>query len=105
MLVHYLCMENNVDGALILINELNKNKFKVNFPVDVIGLLTAQGRPLDAYRLVMGAQNDLSSMNVVDYSVLVDGLCKEGNIDKACNFAGMMGVRLNVVTYNSLFNE
>ncbi|XP_021756657.1 pentatricopeptide repeat-containing protein At5g57250, mitochondrial-like [Chenopodium quinoa] len=107
MLVHYLCMENNVDGALILINELNKNHFKVNFPVDVIGMLTAQGRPLDAYRLVMGAQNDLSSMNVVDYSVLVDGLCKEGYIDKAlelCNFARKMGVRLNVVTYNSLFN-
>ncbi|KNA11198.1 hypothetical protein SOVF_137380 [Spinacia oleracea] len=107
MLVRYLCMENNVDGALKLIDELHKNNLKVNFPPDVIGMLTAQGRPLDAYRLVMGAQNDLPSMDVVDYSVLVDGLCKEGYIEKAlelCNFAIKMGVRLNVVTYNSLFN-
>ncbi|XP_019106871.3 pentatricopeptide repeat-containing protein At5g57250, mitochondrial [Beta vulgaris subsp. vulgaris] len=107
MLVHYLCMENNVDGALRLINELNNNNFKVNFPVDFIGMLSAQGRPLDAYRLVMGAQNDIPCMDVVDYSVLVDGLCKEGYIDKAidiCNFARKMGVILTVVTYNSVFN-
>lgn len=107
MLVHYLCMENNVDGALRFINEMNTNNLKVNFPVDVIGMLTAKGRPLDAYKLVMGAQTDLHSLDVVDYSVIVDGLCKEGYIDKAlelCNLARKMEVRLTVVTYNSLFN-
>ncbi|KAL2936441.1 hypothetical protein RDABS01_011882 [Bienertia sinuspersici] len=100
-------MENCVDGALRLIKELHRNSLRINFPIDVIGMLTAQGRSVDAYRLVLGAQNDLPTMDVVDYSVLVDGLCKEGYVDKAldlCNFARRMGVRLNVVTYNSLFN-
>ncbi|CAO2823080.1 unnamed protein product [Amaranthus hypochondriacus] len=107
MLVHYLCIENNIGSALRLINELNKSNLKLNFLVDVFGMLTAQGRPLDAYRLVTGAQNDLPSMDVVDYSILVDGLCKEGYIDKAlelCTFARKKGIQLTVVTYNSLFN-
>lgn len=107
MLVHYLCMENNVDGAIGLIYKLNKNNFKVNFPFNVLGMLTEQGRSLDAYKLVMGAQNDLPIMDVVDYSIIIDGLCKEGYIAKAielCNFARKRGVTLSVVIYNSLFN-
>lgn len=107
MLVHYLCKENNVDSALGLITELNQNNLKVNFPCDLIQMLTEQGRSLDAYKLVMGAKNDVPTMDVVDYSIIIDGLCKGGWIDKAleiCNFARERGVVLNVVTYNSLFN-
>ncbi|KAK9715586.1 hypothetical protein RND81_06G174800 [Saponaria officinalis] len=105
--VRFLCLEGNVDVALGLIHEFHQNNLKLNFPDDVIKILKENGRSVDAFKLVPGAQTDLSIIDVVDYSVLVDGLCKEGYIDKAlqlCSLAQNRGVSLNVVTYNSLFN-
>ncbi|XP_074271707.1 pentatricopeptide repeat-containing protein At5g57250, mitochondrial [Silene latifolia] len=105
MLVRHLCLESNVDVALRLIHELDQNNLKLHFPADVIRTLKDQGRLVDAYKLVVGAQID--DIDVVDYSILVHRLSKEGYIDKAlelCNLAIKRGVFLNVVTYNSLFN-
>ncbi|KAL9224620.1 hypothetical protein vseg_000639 [Gypsophila vaccaria] len=107
LVVRFLCLEVNVDVAVGLIHEFSQNNLVLNFPDDVIRILKENGRSVDAFKLVMGAKTDLSVIDVVDYSILVDGLCKEGCVDKAlqlCNLARNRGVSLNVVTYNSLFN-
>ncbi|XLV03349.1 hypothetical protein S245_017686, partial [Arachis hypogaea] len=45
--------------------------------------------------------------NVHTYSILIDGLCKEGKIKDAKSVLAVMakhGVKPNVVTYNSLMD-
>nr|GFB69267.1 hypothetical protein [Tanacetum cinerariifolium] len=69
--------------------------------------LIKNGRALDAFNLVMGSKEKLPFMDVVDYTILVDGLCKEGHIRKAleiCTLARNNKITLNIVTYNTIIN-
>ncbi|CAK9182361.1 unnamed protein product [Ilex paraguariensis] len=106
ILVYCLCMD-NVNKALRFLTKMKENMCNVAFPVTVIEKLTKNGRVLDAYELVMGANGHLPPMDVVDYSIVVDSLCKSGHFHKAldvCDFARRTGVMLNIVTYNSVIN-
>lgn len=106
-LVQYLCVNNDVSGALVLVNKLKEQDLFVSFPFDVLLDLSRQGRMVDAYTFVMGAKDSLPVMDVVEYSIIIDSLCKEGFIDKAldlCVLARKKGVFLNVVTYNMILN-
>ncbi|WOH06499.1 hypothetical protein DCAR_0625927 [Daucus carota subsp. sativus] len=103
ILVHLLCLE-NVSEALKF---LRKMKGGITFPVYVISKLINSGKSLDAYKLVMESKNNLPLIDVVDYTILVDGLCKEGYISKAldiCSFVRKKGIMLNIITYNSVIN-
>ncbi|XP_039166744.1 pentatricopeptide repeat-containing protein At5g57250, mitochondrial-like [Eucalyptus grandis] len=63
-------------------------------------------RVLDAYKLLMGAIDHVP-MDVVDYSIVVNGLCKRGYLNQAldlCSFIRKKGIALNVVSYNSVIN-
>lgn len=103
ILVHLLCLE-NVSEAL---KYLRKMKGDITFPVSVLSKLINNGKALDAYNLVTESKNNLPLIDVVDYTILVDGLCKEGYIGKAldiCSFVRKKGIMLNMITYNSVIN-
>ncbi|XP_044472263.1 pentatricopeptide repeat-containing protein At5g57250, mitochondrial [Mangifera indica] len=104
MLIHYLCL-NNVKSALQFIKKRKDNASTVTFSVSVLKELIKDGRVLDAYKLVMGAEGNLPYMDVFDYSLIVASLCKEGHLSKAldiCAFMTYRGTALNILTYNSL---
>ncbi|KAK1366217.1 pentatricopeptide repeat-containing protein, mitochondrial [Heracleum sosnowskyi] len=103
ILVHLLCLE-NVSEALKF---LRKMKGDITFPVSVLLELIKNGKALDAYNLVMESKNNLPIIDVVDYTIVVDGLCKDGYINKAldiCSFVRKKGIKLNIITYNSVIN-
>ncbi|KAL8095437.1 pentatricopeptide repeat-containing protein At5g57250, mitochondrial [Apium graveolens] len=103
ILVHLLCLE-NVNEALKF---LRKMKGGITFPVSVLSKLINNGNSLDAYSLVMESKTNLPVIDVVDYTIVVDGLCKDGYISKAldvCSFARKKGIILNIITYNSVIN-
>lgn len=106
IVVHNLCMKGVVDGLQFL-DKMNDNNLAITFPVTIFKALTKDGRAMDAYKLFMGGKDHLPSMNVVDYSIMIDGLCKGGYLIQAldlCDFARKKGVAFNIVTYNSVIN-
>ncbi|XP_051134398.1 pentatricopeptide repeat-containing protein At5g57250, mitochondrial [Andrographis paniculata] len=106
ILVHYLCFL-DVKKALVYLSTLNGNEWSITIPIMIFMTLTNNGRVLDAYELLVGAENHLPNMDVFNYSIMVDALCKGKHIDKAlnvCSVAKGKGIALNIVTYNSVIN-
>ncbi|CAK7345752.1 unnamed protein product [Dovyalis caffra] len=106
ILLHYLCLK-DINSALNFLNKMKENDPTVTFPVCALKVLTKTGRFLAAYELVMGATENLPVMDVVDYSIIVDGLCKRGYPVMAldlCAFAEKKGITFNTITYNSIIN-
>lgn len=107
IVVHYLCL-NDVTNALWFIKKMKENSSTVSVPVSVFRKLTKDGRVLDAYKLVMGAEDNLPYMDVVHYSTMIAGLCRDGHVSKAlnlCAFVRNKGVAVNIVTCNSVINS
>ncbi|KAJ9141329.1 hypothetical protein P3X46_031873 [Hevea brasiliensis] len=106
ILLHYLCLK-DVDSALYFLNKIKENNITITLPISALRALAKFGSVLDTYKLVVGAKDDLPVMDLVDYSIMVDGLCKIGHPIKAlkiCAFAEMKGIVLNIITYNSIIN-
>ncbi|KAJ8569755.1 hypothetical protein K7X08_006332 [Anisodus acutangulus] len=106
ILVYFLCIK-NVETALRFLAIMESDISELTFPAEVLRTLTIGGRYLDAFNLVVGAGDKLPLMDVVDYSIVIDGLCKGGHIDRALdlwNFAKNKGISFNIVTYNSVIN-
>lgn len=106
ILLHYLSLK-DINSALCFLSKMKENDSSVTFPVCALKVLMKTGRFLAAYELVMGAKHNLPVMDVVDYSIIVDGLCKGGYPVKAldlCAFVEKMGVIFNIITYNSVIN-
>lgn len=106
-LVQYLCL-NDVTNALMFIKNMKEISSTVTIPVNVLKKLIEAGRVLDVYKLVMGAEDSLPCMDVVDYSTIVAALCREGYVNKAldlCAFARNKGITLNIVTYNTVMHS
>lgn len=106
VLVPYMCMK-DADKALFFLTNIQVNTSAVAFPVSVLKSLKKNGRILDAYKLVIGAEENLPVMDLVDYSIMIDVLCKEGHLDKAldlCAFVKKKGIALNIYAYNSVIN-
>ncbi|WCJ42259.1 Pentatricopeptide repeat (PPR) superfamily protein [Euphorbia peplus] len=102
----YLCLK-DVNNALYFINKMKENEEVVFFPVSALRALAKQGSVLAAYKLIIGSKVCLPFMNVVDFSIVVDALCKGGHPLRAldlCLFAEKKGVTLNIITYNSVIN-
>lgn len=67
--------------------------------------LVKERRFIDAYNLVMKSGNNPSLGDVFDYSILIHGLCKGGQMTEAldiCVCAKTNGIKLNIVSYNSV---
>nr|ABD28636.1 Tetratricopeptide-like helical [Medicago truncatula] len=105
VLAQYICLK-DVDSALRFLGKTSYNSSAVTFPVSILKVLIKEGRALDAYKLLMGVQDDLPVM-YVDYGVVIHGLCKGGYLNKAldlCTLIEKKGVNLNIVIYNSIIN-
>ncbi|KAG8373958.1 hypothetical protein BUALT_Bualt11G0080200 [Buddleja alternifolia] len=106
ILMHYMCLS-DVKKALAFLSTINERKLSITIPVAVFKTLTDDGKVLDAYELLMGAKNNLPDLNIVDFSIMIDALCKGRHIDKAldlCSLAKKKGKALNIITYNSVIN-
>ncbi|KAL4564372.1 hypothetical protein LXL04_028433 [Taraxacum kok-saghyz] len=102
IILHYLCMK-DINLAIKFL----KSRSKITFPVPIFKKLIKNGLVMDAFKLMIGSKEKLPFMDVVDYTILVDKLSKEGHIRKAleiCDLATKHGVSLNVITYNSIIN-
>ncbi|CBI18522.3 unnamed protein product, partial [Vitis vinifera] len=103
----FFVQEGFFPGCMRSIHENEKETITVAFPVSVLKSLKKNGRILDAYKLVIGAEENLPVMDLVDYSIMIDVLCKEGHLDKAldlCAFVKKKGIALNIYAYNSVIN-
>ncbi|XP_028751362.1 pentatricopeptide repeat-containing protein At5g57250, mitochondrial-like [Neltuma alba] len=106
IVAQYLC-QRDVDRAFWFLAKTTKNSSAASFPVSLLKVFIKEGRALDAYRLIMEGQDYLPAMDVVDYSTVIDGLCKGRYVSKAldlCIFAEKKGITLNIVSYNSIIN-
>lgn len=103
-----LCKRGYFEAAIEVYMIMRRKGFTITFLSTVLKILVDNLRALDAYLLVVNAaESTLPSVDVVDYTIIVDGLCKEGFLVKAldlCSFAKSRGVILNIITYNSLIN-
>ncbi|KAI3496350.1 hypothetical protein L1887_38709 [Cichorium endivia] len=102
IILHHICMK-DINLAIKFL----KSRNDLTFPIPILKKLIKNNRAEDAFKLLIGSKEGLLFMDVVDYTILVDGLSKEGHIKKAlevCNLAMKQGVTLNVMTYNSIIN-
>ncbi|KAL8265334.1 hypothetical protein R6Q59_023464 [Mikania micrantha] len=104
LILNHLCMK-NIQLAIKFLDSKTAKTQNLTFSVSVLEKLIKIGRTLDAFKLLMGSKEGLPFMNVVDYTIVVDGLCKERHIGKAlevCTLAKSYGITLNIITYNSI---
>ncbi|VVB16126.1 unnamed protein product [Arabis nemorensis] len=103
-----LCKTGSSEALIEVYMVMRRKGLTVNFPSTILKTLVNNLRALDAYLLVVNAgESTLPSIDVVDYTIVIDGLCKEGFLVKAldlCTFAKQRGIILNIITYNSLIN-
>ncbi|XP_010536009.1 PREDICTED: pentatricopeptide repeat-containing protein At5g57250, mitochondrial [Tarenaya hassleriana] len=105
MVMFFLCLK-DTSKALAFLRKLRESELDVYFPSAVLRTLVNDLRASDAYLLVVNSDNDLP-LDVVDYTIIIDGLCKEGFPRKAlnlCRFAKCKGITLNILTYNSVIH-
>lgn len=107
ILFYYMCIK-NVSSALLFLPMLKEKSLDTAFSVNVLDMLIKNGRALDAYQLILGSENDkLFHMRLLDYSKLIDSLCKERHVEKAldlCNFVRSKGFSLSIAIYNSVLH-
>ncbi|CAF2331307.1 BnaA10g11320D [Brassica napus] len=99
-----LCKSGSFDAAIEVYMVMRRKGLSVTCLSTFLKALVDNHRALDAYSLV---ENTLLSMDVIDYTIIVNGLCKEGFMTKAlylCTVAKQRGIILNIITYNSLIN-
>lgn len=85
-----------------------KKKISIDATTAIVGSLKQSERSQEAHKLVVETEEDQRfEMDVVAYSIVVDGLCKEGHLDKAlevCEVMKKRGSHPNMITYNSILN-
>lgn len=99
----------DVTKALWFIKLMKENSSTaVSLPFAVLKKLIYEGRVMDAHKLFMEARDDITPLDVVDYSLMINGLCKVGYISKAlelCAYVKTRGINLNIITINSIINS
>ncbi|XP_019415098.1 PREDICTED: pentatricopeptide repeat-containing protein At5g57250, mitochondrial [Lupinus angustifolius] len=101
----YLCLK-DVDSALQFCGKTREDSLAFTFPVSMLKILIKNGKTLDAYKLVMGIEDNIT-LTIVDYAIVIDSLCKRGYLNEAlslCAFVEKKGITLNIVIYNSLIS-
>ncbi|GAA0141527.1 hypothetical protein LIER_02653 [Lithospermum erythrorhizon] len=100
ILVQYLSI-NKVDNALKFLTKMG-----MSCPVDVLKTLTKDGRVLDACKLILEADT-LPPLDEYEFTVVIDGLCRGGYLDKALHLFSFLKerrVKLGIVAYNTVIN-
>ncbi|CAL1389912.1 unnamed protein product [Linum trigynum] len=103
MIDGWLCKKNLVEMAMDAFLELIEKSSTLD------AALTKNGGVLAAYELIMGPNDNVQGMDVVDYSLVVDGLIKEGHHIKALDICDIAEKRMNLrpseVTYSTLIDN
>ncbi|KAM3688240.1 hypothetical protein ACJW31_10G136000 [Castanea mollissima] len=106
ILAFYLSLK-DANSTIQFLDRIKEKISAVTLPVSVFKALVKHGRVLDAYKLLVEAEDYLPVMDVIDYSIIVDALCKGAYFDKALElgtFVKKKGITLNIISYNSVIN-
>ncbi|EPS72990.1 hypothetical protein M569_01767 [Genlisea aurea] len=104
---HLLCLRDV--GAAVRFLARDEEELRVVLPAGLFRTLIRERRYSDLYELTMAgaAGGRLPRLDVFDYSIMIDGLCKGGRVVGAldlCRTAEEEGVALGAVAYNSVLN-
>ncbi|CAA6662356.1 unnamed protein product [Spirodela intermedia] len=100
VLILFLCKK-NVEKALWLLNQMAKRDVSYCVSTAIVESLKRVGRIEEAYKLVVEAKENGMAVDVVAYSIVVDGLCKEGHLEKAL----MLCTRMRDLVINGLCRQ
>ncbi|XP_076894453.1 pentatricopeptide repeat-containing protein At5g57250, mitochondrial-like [Bidens hawaiensis] len=106
IILNHLCMK-DIRLAIKFLESRTAKTHNLTFPVSILEKLIKSGRTKDAFKLLMGSKERLPFMDVVDYTIVVNGLCKDRHIEKAlevCTLAKSYGITVSTVTYNTIIN-
>ncbi|RZC83800.1 hypothetical protein C5167_046584 [Papaver somniferum] len=97
----------DVKKCLHFLDRMKKKHTCITIPTTVFEDLKKQGRVLDAHKLIKEVDGTQTVCDLFGYSIVVDGLCKEGFLNKALDLCVTMrkhGIPPNIVIYNSVIN-
>ncbi|XP_065048603.1 pentatricopeptide repeat-containing protein At5g57250, mitochondrial-like [Musa acuminata AAA Group] len=97
----------NVDKAIHFLNVKCKRIISVSALTTVIDTFKKEPRIEDAYQCLLQSEKNGVPVDAFVYSLVVDGLCKSGYLERALDLCGSMkrkGIYPNVVIYNSVIN-
>ncbi|RZC76547.1 hypothetical protein C5167_000661 [Papaver somniferum] len=97
----------DVKKCLHFLDRMKKKHTCITIPTTVFEDLKKQGRVLDAHKLINEVDGTQTVCDLFGYSIVVDGLCKEGFLNKALDLCVTMrkhGIPPNIVIYNSVIN-
>ncbi|PKU66419.1 Pentatricopeptide repeat-containing protein [Dendrobium catenatum] len=102
----YLCKK-KVEEAIHFLAGLSKRNISLGVLTVVVNTLKEKGRVQEALDFLLEAEESTASADEVVYSILVDGFCKVGSLEKAlylCSNMRKMGITPNIATYNSVMH-
>ncbi|TVU22562.1 hypothetical protein EJB05_32271, partial [Eragrostis curvula] len=97
----------SVSEAISFSNYMDNGTVPVRVLRGAVYALKKQGEVLDACKFLKEAEKNGFSVDLAMYSIVVDGLCKGGYLEKALDLCETMqkeGLRPNIVIHNSVLN-
>ncbi|KAL6850508.1 hypothetical protein ACP4OV_021135 [Aristida adscensionis] len=97
----------NVSEAIGFSNYMDCGSVPVSVLRGAVYALKKQGEVLDAFNFLKEAEKSGLSEDLATYSIVVDGLCKGGYLEKALDLCESMkkeGLCRNIVIHNSVLN-
>uniref|UniRef100_A0A0E0JGQ4 Pentacotripeptide-repeat region of PRORP domain-containing protein n=1 Tax=Oryza punctata TaxID=4537 RepID=A0A0E0JGQ4_ORYPU len=99
--------KNSVGEAIGFSNYMDNGRVPVSVLREAVFALKREGRILDACKILKEAEQNGYSVDLAMYSIVVEGLCKGGYLEKALDLCESMkeeGIHPNIVIHNSVLN-
>ncbi|KAJ1283203.1 hypothetical protein BS78_03G110200 [Paspalum vaginatum] len=99
--------EKSVSEAIWFSNNMDKSSVPVNVLRGAVYAIKKQGEVLDACNFLKEAEKSGFPVDLAMYSIVVDGLCKGGYLEKALDLCESMkkeGLHPNIVIHNSVLS-
>ncbi|KHG22904.1 hypothetical protein F383_29207 [Gossypium arboreum] len=124
-LIHGMCDSGQQEKATTLLNEMLDNNISLNIvtytilidilckegmiskAVETIDMMRKQGNLKEALKFFQTMQNGGLELDIVPYTILIDGLCKAGHIEVAKELFRQLsdsGLKPNVYKYGVMIN-
>ncbi|KAG0449312.1 hypothetical protein HPP92_020661 [Vanilla planifolia] len=109
-LVNIICLhlcKKNVEDAVRFLSGMSRRSISLGALMVVVNTLKEKDRVQDALKFLFEAEENGLATDVFVYSIVVDGLCKEGFLEKALDLCTVMrkkGIIPNISTYNSVIH-
>ncbi|PKA58554.1 Pentatricopeptide repeat-containing protein [Apostasia shenzhenica] len=102
----YLCKK-NIDEAIRFLSDKSKSSISLSILTLVVSTLKEQNRVNDALQFLREAEENGIIADGIVYSIIVDGFCREGDLEKALDLCATMrnkGFCPQIATYNSVIH-